>query len=428
MNKIIRSAYGNQTLYQDLSTEALEGWTKWNDELQSGEFVPNSMTRSTRVFINNGNLSITDQDQLPPFETDTVRNMELMGHPHTQLITSDPAHVAIAEQKGFQFGMDPFSRKAKGKPFLGVLDTTGGTAVADKACTFALHKAKLLGVEFILGPVVGEFSSFTHSSKNEVIGIQTRDGKTYPSAMIVMACGGWTPSLIPQLDNLCETTAGSVVLLKIPPDSPLFDRYAPENFPTWTYKLRDGSEGGLYGFARDDQGYLKIGYRGTKYTNPRMQIDGKERSLPITRYGSGETIKHIPQHALSVIKNFIAEFLPELSANGINIELTRICWYTDTFDNHFVIDRVPGQESLMVATGGSGHAFKYLPNIGNWVADIMENKGLDRPLIKCWKWRKTQEGMPTPNIIMEGSAGERSLKRTKLCTNDDLLLDKKARL
>ena len=42
-----------------------------------------------------------------------------------------------------------------------------------------------------------------------------------------------------------------------------------------------------------------------------------------------------------------------------------MCWYTDSIDNHFVADYVPGyNESLFVASGGSGHGFKFLPIMG----------------------------------------------------------------
>ena len=42
-----------------------------------------------------------------------------------------------------------------------------------------------------------------------------------------------------------------------------------------------------------------------------------------------------------------------------------MCWYTDSLDNSFVIDYVPGYgDSLFVASGGSGHGFKFLPVLG----------------------------------------------------------------
>ncbi|EXJ84095.1 hypothetical protein A1O3_04762 [Capronia epimyces CBS 606.96] len=447
-NKIFRSAYGAQTEYQDLSIEATTAWKQWNAEIAAGN-VPAGMSRTDAVFLNHGHLSLTDQPTLPPFEAATVRNMNAAaGQADSQLITHDPTHVQLAHEKGFGHAIDPFGgRQRRGQPYLGVLDTTGGTVLADKACCFALHKAKFLGVRTVFGPESGALDSFIYSSTSKsastsaptspstspssphtdtdtVVGIRTRDGKSHLSEVVIMACGGWTPSLLPELDSVCEATAGSVVLMKLPPD--LARRYSPDNFPSWMYKMRDGAEGGLYGFAATDDGYMKIGYRGTKYTNPQVQADGRERSIPVTRYTEHQQIKDsVPAQALSVIKKFIAEFLPDLPAHGVDIDMTRLCWYTDSWDNHFVIDHVPGpgHRGVFVATAGSGHAFKYLPNIGAWVADILEGKGLDRQLVKSWRWRTRPNSQDqVVNQLMQGSSGPRALKRASMSTAQQLKL------
>ncbi|OHW89822.1 sarcosine oxidase [Colletotrichum incanum] len=434
MNKIIRSAYGSQTEYQGLTIEALDGWNSWNEELATGKTIPPGLTTEDRVFVNNGNLSLSDSETLPQFEQETVDNMEAAGHKDTQLITIDKSHQRLAAEKGWTFGMDPFHRLKRGLKAAGVLDTTGGMAVADKACLFALHKAASQGVNFILDEKAGALAHLVFDGKR-IIGIKTCDGKTHSARLTILACGGWTPSLLPAMDGLCETTAGSVFLLKIPRESLLFDRFAPGNFPTWTYKMRDGAEGGLYGFPRDEDGWLKIGYRGTKYTNPIVQPDGKERSVPVTRWSAaslpvepkqnGEYLKTVPQQALNVVRAFLAENLSELGAEGIDISFTRVCWYTDTYDNHFVIDYVPGTgDSLMVATGGSGHAFKYLPNIGNWVVDAMEKKGQDKVPLKLWKWRHIGREERPYNVLMEGIESPRALCNVALASDIEISVAK----
>ncbi|KAH8649984.1 putative sarcosine oxidase [Xylariales sp. PMI_506] len=436
MNKIVRSAYGAQREYQDLSTEAIAGWHAWNQELaRETTAVPPGMTKQDAVFVSNGNISLSSEAALPEWELACIRGMEEAGHPDTQLATTDSRHREVARKKGLEAAMDPFRRQARGKPYAGVLDSTGGMAVADKACRFALHKARSLGARFVFGPEAGCFDSLCYRG-DRVVGVKTRDGKTHPASMTIMACGGWTPVLLPQLDGLCEATVGSVALLKIPRASPLWDRLGPEKFPTWMWNMRAGAEGGLYGFPRTEEGWFKIGYRGTKYTNPLAQRDGKQRSTPATRWSPahrdgrekvGDVLTSFPKQAHKVITGFLDEYLPELAAEGIKIDMTRLCWYTDTFDNHFVIDRVPGNTGLMVATGGSGHAFKYLPNIGNWVADVMEGVGMDRPAIRCWKWRTIGKDQPV-NSLMEGSTGKRALQNIPLIKESELKHTAKAAL
>lgn len=369
------------------------------------------MNITDRVFIDNGHLTLSDEAELPEFEQQSVANTSRAGQEPTQLVTSNPNDEALAVTKGREYCMDPFRRAERGLNNVGLVDTIGGTAIADKACRFALHKAQRLGVKTIFGAESGCLVSLVRNG-GRVTGINTRDGRQHSANLVVLACGGWTPSLLPQLDGLCETTAGSVALLKIPKSSPLYNRFAPENFPSWTFNMRHGAEGGLYGFARDDEGWLKIGYRGTKYTNPAVQADGVERSTPITRW-SEEKITTIPQQALLVMRKFIAENLPELADEGIDVSVTRLCWYTDTFDNHFLIDYVPGTaDSLMAVTGGSGHAFKYLPNIGQLVVDVMEGKAADKPVAKLWRWRTLNCNEKPVNVLMEGSSGPRALKNT----------------
>ncbi|TKA34140.1 hypothetical protein B0A50_00120 [Salinomyces thailandicus] len=70
------------------------------------------------------------------------------------------------------------------------------------------------------------------------------------------------------------------------------------------------------------------------------------------------------QQAFEVTRRFIADHLLELKQEGIGLTTTRVCWRNDSFDDHLLIDRVPKTEGLMVATAGSGHAFKYFPVIG----------------------------------------------------------------
>jgi sarcosine oxidase/L-pipecolate oxidase len=376
--------------------------------------VPAGMTTADRVWINNGHLSMTDGAVLPPFEQASLESMPK----HTQLVTTNLHDVQLAKSIGVN--VEPFKRQSPSRPNVAIFDRTGGLTYADKACRFALHKARGYGAKFILDPVAGELKELLRGFNGEVTGIRTADVKTHRAVMVILACGGWTPSILPALDGLNEATAGSVALLKIPRESSLFDRFAPENFPSWAHKMRDGHAGGLYGFPRTDDGWLKIGYRGTKYTNPQMQSDGRERSVPITRWSKGETIKGIPKQALSVIQTFLDEYLPELGEAGIQISMTRICWYNDSFDNHLTIDRVPGMTGLMVATSGSGHAFKYVPSLGNWIVDVMEGVGSDRPAIQAWRWRLLGGQQAPINEIMQGSKGPRALTNTALITDSRL--------
>ena len=62
---------------------------------------------------------------------------------------------------------------------------------------------------------------------------------------------------------------------------------------------------------------------------------------------------------------------------------TRVCVYCDTLDEHFWIAPDPERRGLIVAAGGSGHAFKFAPLLGEWIGDAVEGKVIER-----FRWRK----------------------------------------
>ena len=234
MNKIMRASYGSQVEYQKLALNSIQEFKQWNQDISAGKTVPPGFTRSDAIFVNNGNLTMNDDESLTQFDIDTMKNMSAVGLGNSQIILTIPDHVERAKAAGFEFAINPFKRDPKNN--YGILDICGGMVYADLACRFALHKAQKLGVKFVLGGAQGTFSRLTHddASNKRITGVRTADGTLHEAELVIMACGGWTPSLVPELDGLCETTAGSVSILQLPNgNQELWDRFSPERFPTW---------------------------------------------------------------------------------------------------------------------------------------------------------------------------------------------------
>lgn len=429
MNKIIRAAYGPEAVYQNIALEAMEGWEAWNEYLAQRRDLPPGMTNEDRIWVNNGNLQICGQMELPPFERHSIANMEKIGKRASQVVVSDYRDVEQARRDGFMFAVDPFNRRVRGKPYQALLDTTGGFVYADKACRLALHLCRQAGVNVVLG-AAGEFIGYVEKD-GEVAGVRTKDGTVHHAKLTVVACGGWTNHIVPELDGLCETTGGSVAVVKIPKSSRLYERFSPRNFPTFTYKMRDGAEGGMYGFPLDEFGHLKFGYRGTKYTNPQLvRRDEKSdekvyRSIPITKWSKPASLTQVPTEAMDRLRGMINELLPEIGEEGHDISFTRMCWYNDSFDNHFVVDAVPQRKGLFVATGGSGHAFMFFPNVGKYVADRIEGKQSEA--LSFWKWRSLGRDQTPINRLALGRDSPRALQNLQLTTDKDLKLSIKSR-
>jgi glycine/D-amino acid oxidase-like deaminating enzyme len=59
--------------------------------------------------------------------------------------------------------------------------------------------------------------------------------------------------------------------------------------------------------------------------------------------------------------------------------------YCDTHDGHFWIARDPEREGLVIATGDSGHGFKFAPVLGGIIADAVEAK--PNAILNNFRWR-----------------------------------------
>lgn len=56
-------------------------------------------------------------------------------------------------------------------------------------------------------------------------------------------------------------------------------------------------------------------------------------------------------------------------------------------DGDFLIDYYPHYTNLFIATGGSGHGFKFFPVLGEKIVDCIQGK-LETDFQKMWAWRK----------------------------------------
>lgn len=50
----------------------------------------------------------------------------------------------------------------------------------------------------------------------KVKGFKTTDSLKHYADVTVIACGGWTAGLLPEVEGILETTAGSVVTIQLP--------------------------------------------------------------------------------------------------------------------------------------------------------------------------------------------------------------------
>ena len=75
---------------------------------------------------------------------------------------------------------------------------------------------------------------------------------------------------------------------------------------------------------------------------------------------------------IAYVRALLRTFMP--AADGALAD-TAVCMYTNTPDEHFVIDRHPAHAQVVIASPCSGHGFKFASAIGEQVADLV----LDAP-------------------------------------------------
>jgi glycine/D-amino acid oxidase-like deaminating enzyme len=69
---------------------------------------------------------------------------------------------------------------------------------------------------------------------------------------------------------------------------------------------------------------------------------------------------------------YVAKRFPAL--RGQPVVESRVCQYENSLDGDFFIDRHPEHPNIWIVGGGSGHAFKHGPIIGNYVADQLTSR------------------------------------------------------
>ena len=164
------------------------------------------------------------------------------------------------------------------------------------------------------------------------------------------------------------------------------------------------------------EGRIKFGFRGRKFTNFEDHPTEADLriSTPRTKY-TDNPIETVPLYGLSLIKEQLNMAFPELREFGFTE--SRLCWYTDSIDNDYVIDYVPGySDSLFICTGGSGHAFKFLPVLGRHVKNQIERK-VDH-FTPFWKWRVVQEGDDN-NGLSDGQNSIRNMANVEMADKED---------
>ncbi|KAI5304529.1 hypothetical protein KEM56_006404, partial [Ascosphaera pollenicola] len=378
-SRIIRADYAKPT-YAKLASEAVHKWqtTQWGADgrfTQSGLFM--YATKS-------------DEGYGVDYCNKGFDNVVALGQDHVEKVTTKQQ---IAE-------MAPAYSKAEIAPEAGYVNWSSGWAHAEKSVQYAKGLLDKSGKVAFVRAAASQLLAKQVDGRDTVYGVELVGGDRLTAGLVMLATGAWSGALI-DLRSRAEATGQSIAFIAITDEEQ--DRL--KNMPV----MLDIGTGMFIIPPRDNK--LKIARHGFGYRNPvRIAAPLGAGETPTITTSVARSNAPLPVEGEKACREGLRVMCPDLADRPFL--QTRVCWYTDTPTGDFIISYHPQYAGLFVATGGSGHGFKFLPNIGEKIVDVMEGRA-DAELADLWRMKEGNVGVGVGDeglICNDGSrAGARGL-------------------
>ena len=316
-SRIVRLCYHEHPDYVPLLSRSIDLWEQWNVELQEQVYHPVGL-----IHMGTPECPIIQGVKLAATK---------YGLPHEEL----GLNALRARYPQFRTPDD----------FVGFFEPRAGFARSNltvAACATAAMKA---GAELHAHEPVLSWSAA--ASPIGGVTVRTTRGE-YAAGKLVIAGGAWSSRLLGELN--VPLTVTRQVLGWVWPKSPAM--YALGRLGGWNIASRTDSSS-YYGFPmmNDNPGFKLARHHVAEACDP-------------------DTVNRQPTAAdEEELRTGLREFIPDADGPILGI---RVCLYTNTPDGHFVIDRHPEYEQVTLACGFSGHGFKFVPVVGEVLADLAE--------------------------------------------------------
>ncbi|MEO7091816.1 MAG: FAD-dependent oxidoreductase, partial [Polyangiales bacterium] len=226
ISKCIRIDYGADETYTALMERALAGWRAWNEVW--GE----------TLFHETGVIFLAQERMQPGgFEHESHRVLTARGH---RLERLDEAAI----QARF-----PAWNRGRERFLDGYFNPLGGFAESGKVVARLVRDAVAEGVVLRQGAVVASLVE----AGDGVSGVELEGGERIDADVVVVAAGGWSTRLLPELTPSFSTVGLPVFHLRPADPTP----YRAAVFPVFG---ADISRTGWYGFPVNDAGIVKVAH------------------------------------------------------------------------------------------------------------------------------------------------------------------------
>ena len=225
----------------------------------------------------------------------------------------------------------------------GVYEPDGGFVLASRSIRLFGEEALHHGAHVLTGVTVREWRRV--GANLHVV----TDAATYRAGRVIVTAGSWSADLLPGLPTALTVTRQAIFWLW-PEES---ERFRLGNFPCWAAEI-DGYAELFYGFP-----ILPASF-------------GGQLGFKVAHHAQGEVVA---PGAMAPVQAAELEPVRRALANVFTVRLgpllsMKACMYTWSPDHHFVIDRHPHDDRVIVACGFSGHGFKFASVVGEALADL----------------------------------------------------------
>jgi sarcosine oxidase / L-pipecolate oxidase len=274
----------------------------------------------------------------------------------------------------------------------GYINTRSGWADAEEGMKWLRRQVESTNrITFKTGEAISLLRAGT-----KITGVRLKDNKTLTADLVILATGAWTGKLV---DLRGRATATGQVLCYLDITEEEQERFGKMpvllNLSTGMFIIPPRNR--ILKVARHDYGYSNP----ISIPDPKNPDSGEKITVSLPRTAVDDPRLWVPREGEEACRRALREMVPELGERPL--AKTKICWYSDTPNGDFLITYHPEYEGLFLATGGSGHGYKFLPVIGEKIVDCVECS-CPEEFKKKWRWlRETFE-----NVVTEdGSRGGR---------------------
>jgi sarcosine oxidase len=196
------------------------------------------------------------------------------------------------------------------------------------------------------------------------------DAATYHGRKLIVSAGAWTKPLLQPLgiDLPLIVTQEQYAFFEVSPA----DQFVPDQFPIFIHYGQSNARGGFGNPPRsagsdDPAGASRIDYYGfPAFGRAGLKVGEHHAGPPVT--ADTRTFEVDPVR-LQRLTNYVRATFPAATGNILD---AATCLYTNTPDQHFIIDALPGHPHVIIASPCSGHGFKFSILIGRILADLAE--------------------------------------------------------